>query len=88
VQTDGLENRVREIVSTIFEVPMTEVRPESSPDSIERWDSLGRLVLLVELEQEFGLQLPPEQGERLTSVAAIVAVLEEHEVGITSAQAS
>lgn len=88
MQTDGLENRVREIVSTIFEVPMTEVTAESSPDSIERWDSLGRLVLLVELEQEFGVQLPPEQGERLTSVAAIVQVLEESNVDVSSAQAS
>lgn len=87
MQTDGLSNRVREIVSTIFEVPLAEVTAESSPESIERWDSLGRLVLLVELEQEFGVQLPPEQAERLTSVAAIVSVLEEGDVRMPSAQA-
>ena len=87
MQSDGFSNRVREIVSTIFEVSIEDVTAESSPDTIERWDSLGRLVLLVELEQEFGVQLSPEQAERLTSVAGIIAVLEEDGVRVSSAQA-
>lgn len=87
MQVEGLSSRVREIVSTIFEVALEDVTAESSPDTIERWDSLGRLVLLVELEQEFGVQLPPEQAERLTSVAGIIAVLEEDGVRVPTAQA-
>jgi acyl carrier protein len=87
MQADALSNRVREIVSTIFEVALEDVTAESSPDTIERWDSLGRLVLLVELEQEFSVQLPPEKAERLTSVAGIIAVLEEDGVRAPLAQA-
>jgi acyl carrier protein len=81
-------DRVREIVATIFEVPLAEVTGTSSPESIERWDSLGRLLLLVELEQEFGVQLPPEQAEQMVSVAAIAAILNEYDVPLDSARAS
>jgi acyl carrier protein len=86
VQTNEMFDRVREIVATIFEV--AEVTGTSSPESIERWDSLGRLLLLVELEQEFGVQLPPEQAEQMVSVAAIVAILNEYDVPLDSARAS
>jgi acyl carrier protein len=72
MRNDQLLDRVRGIVATIFDVPQQAVTAESSPDNIERWDSLGRLVLTVELEQEFGIEVPPEQAEQLTSVGAIV----------------
>lgn len=75
MERDRLTARVREIVATIFDLPLEEVTAESSPENIERWDSLGRLVLTVELEQEFGVQVPPEESEQLTSLGAIVAWL-------------
>jgi acyl carrier protein len=72
MQNPQLIERVREIVATIFDVPRETVTAESSPATIERWDSLGRLVLTVELEQEFGVEVPPEQSEQLTTIGAIV----------------
>ena len=70
-----LEERVRHIVATIFDVPPPEVTSETARGGLERWDSLGHLVLVLELEQEFDIQLPPEQVERLNSVAEIAGVL-------------
>lgn len=75
MQNELLMERVLEIVAAIFDVPAAEITAESSPETIERWDSLGRLVLTVELEQEFGVEVLPEQSEWLTSVGAIVAWL-------------
>lgn len=70
-----LEDRVRGIVATIFDVPEDEVTPQTARGGLERWDSLGHLVLVLELEQAFDVQLPPEQVQRLTSVAEIAAIL-------------
>jgi acyl carrier protein len=78
-QEEQLLDRVREIVSSIFDVPLDQVTTESSVETIERWDSLGRLVLTVELEQEFGVVLAPEDAEGLTSVGSIAAWLATHE---------
>ena len=69
--------RTREIVADIFEVPLERVLPESSPDTIETWDSIHHLNLVLALEQEFGIQFSPEEIEQLLSVELIVALLAE-----------
>jgi acyl carrier protein len=83
--SEHLAERVREIVATIFDLPPEAVTSESSPATIERWDSLGRLVLTVELEQEFGVELSPEQTETLTNVGAIVDWLAANDAVATRA---
>jgi acyl carrier protein len=69
--------RTRAIVADIFEVPLERVLPDSSPDTIETWDSIHHLNLVLALEQEFGIQFSPEEIEQLLSVELIVALLAE-----------
>ena len=78
---DSLSLRVCEMAAAVFDLPPGAVTPESSTDTIESWDSLGRLVLVLELEQAFGVELAPEVAEQLTSVRAIVSALVE--LGVT-----
>ena len=68
--------RVKQIISTIFEVPLEKVTLETTPADVEKWDSMGHLMLLLELEQEFDVQIAPEQAEQLTSVQAIVDIVD------------
>jgi acyl carrier protein len=72
--------KVRRILATILDVPSEELTLQSSPASIESWDSLRHLVLAIELEQEFGVSLSPEDMERITSAGAILRLLSEREV--------
>ena len=71
-----LEERLRQIVATVFDTPADQVTLQTSRESLEPWDSLGHLVLVLELEQEFGVQLPPEHVQQLNSVAEIAQILE------------
>lgn len=68
-------DRVCEIVSTIFNVPRNEVNADSSSKTVENWDSMGHLMLILELEQEFDKQFAPEDVEKMYDVATIVKVL-------------
>lgn len=68
---EAVDERVKTIISTIFNTPAEEIGPGSSPETIEAWDSMGHLMLVLELEQEFGIQIPPEEVEKMTSVAAV-----------------
>lgn len=70
-------DRVRRIVADVFGLPIEEIRPDSSPDNIETWDSLQHLNLVLALEQEFGVQFSPEEIEQLLSVELVAALLRE-----------
>lgn len=70
-------DRTRAITADIFGVPVEQVSPQSSPDTIETWDSINHLNLVLALEQEFGIQFTPEEIEQLLSVELIVALLAE-----------
>lgn len=68
-------DRVRRLVSDVFNAPLESVSEDSSPDTVENWDSLQQLNLVLALEQEFAIQLDPEEIEALTDVRAIVAIV-------------
>lgn len=73
--SDAVLNKVRQAVSDVFGVSPADVTAESSPQTIEAWDSMGHLNLMLALEQSFGVQFPPEEIATLTSVADIVRAL-------------
>lgn len=73
----SVHSRVSAIVADLFERPLAEIRPESSPDTIEAWDSLQHLNLVLALEQEFSIQFTPEEIEQLLSVELIAALVAE-----------
>jgi acyl carrier protein len=72
-----IDQRILAIVASIFDVPLARVRPDSSPDNVETWDSLRHLNLVLALEDEFGIQFSPEEIEQLLSVELIDSLVQE-----------
>lgn len=70
-------DRVREIVSNVFLLPLDQVPEDASVNTIEPWDSMGHLLVILELEQAFDRQFSPEQTEEMTSITAIAKVLDD-----------
>ncbi len=68
--------RVKQIIATLFNVDEASLTPASSTEDIAGWDSMGQLMLILELEQQFEIQIPPERAEKLTSISAIISFLE------------
>ncbi|MFC1874297.1 acyl carrier protein [Chloroflexota bacterium] len=77
------EDRLYRIISEVFGVPAAEINNESSPDTIETWDSLSHLNLVLALEEEFGVSLSPEDVMEMLSVQLIRTILAERGVKIT-----
>jgi acyl carrier protein len=74
--TEHLE-RVKQIISTLFNIDEAGLAPDSSADDVLGWDSMGQLMLILELEQQFAIEIPPERGAQLTTIAKIVSFLDE-----------
>lgn len=73
--SEGIKPRIYSIIADVFGVPASKVNEQSSQDSIEGWDSLSHIHLVVALEAEFGVALEPDEALTMTSVAAIHRVL-------------
>jgi acyl carrier protein len=69
-------SRVQGIVADLFSMPVAEITLETSSDTINSWDSLQHLNLMLALEQEFEVQFGPEEIEKSTSVQSIVGLLD------------
>ena len=57
-------------------MPTEEITAESSPETINAWDSTQHLSFVLALEEQFHIQLSPEEIEQMTSVGAITRLLQ------------
>lgn len=76
VLTLAILDQVKSIASDTFAVPIDALAADSSPASIEAWDSIQHLTLVLALEQQFGLHFSPEEIEEMVSLGRIGAMVE------------
>ena len=72
----NVSDQVRTIAADLFGVPADKITPTSTPETIETWDSIQHLNLVLALEEKFGVQLSPEEIEQMKSIADIVKLVE------------
>ncbi len=72
-----MEQRVFTVIAQVVGVPIEEVTLESSPDTIDQWDSLKHMNVIMALEQEFDVQFSEEQIVYLENVELVLETLKE-----------
>ena len=72
-----LEKQIKIIMSAVFEIPEEKIKDDSSTDTIESWDSLKHLKLIVALEEEFNVLFTDDDIIELTNMKHIFRVLSE-----------
>ena len=70
-----IQERVRSVISDVLGVPASSLKPDSSPQTIESWDSVQHLSLVMALEQALGVQFAPEDIEKMKDVASVEALV-------------
>ncbi|MGB8013340.1 MAG: acyl carrier protein [Terriglobales bacterium] len=70
-------DQVRNVASDIFGIPADKITPESSPETIENWDSMQHLNLVLAIEEKFAVQLDPEDIEQMKTIGAVAALVEK-----------
>ena len=72
-----IESRVKYIMSNVFGVPENEINTESSPNTIETWDSMKQIDLVISLEEEFEIELSNEQIVKVLDYKSLLEVIKE-----------
>ncbi len=71
------EERIRDVMSAVFAKSVDEINYDSSPDTIDSWDSLKHLSMVVALEEEFEVHFSDEQTIQMLNYKLVVAVVNE-----------
>ena len=71
-----VEERTRQLVAEVFGLPLDQVSRATSHETVEDWDSLNVLNVLMAVAGEFGVTISPEEAADFVSVEQILAVLE------------
>jgi len=61
-------SRVLEIATDVLQAGVT---PESSPETVESWDSVHHLNLVLALEEEYGFEFSPEEMDQAKTVGSL-----------------
>jgi len=75
--TANVFEQVRSVASDILGIPADKISAVSSPETIESWDSVQHLNLVLALEEKFGVQFEPEDIEQMKNIGAVAALVEK-----------
>jgi len=74
----SVESRVREIIVEQLGVNPEQVTPEAKFVDDLGADSLDTVELVMALEEEFGLEIPDEEAEKIAAVGDAINYIEAH----------
>jgi acyl carrier protein len=74
---ERISERIKNVMSVVFDVPVEEIKDNASHDSISNWDSLRHLNLVIALEEEFEISIPDEEVGNMLNFKLIELVINE-----------
>ena len=77
-KTNNIEERVMDIVVEQFGLDRAKVQPESKFVDDLGADSLETVELVMALEDEFDIDIPDEQAQKITTLKEAIAHIEAH----------
>jgi acyl carrier protein len=69
-------DQIRTMASDLFGVPVDQISAASSAQTLDNWDSIQHLNLVLAVEEKFGLQLSPEEIEQMKTVGDTAKLVE------------
>jgi acyl carrier protein len=72
-----MHDQIKQIMSVIFDVPIDQITDESSPSTIDTWDSLNHMSLVTSLEEEFNVSFSDEEIGDMLNFKLILLILKQ-----------
>ena len=70
-----IKSKVYKILSELFSVSESEITDEVGPGDLAKWDSIGQLRLILELEDQFDIQLSVDDVISINNVRDIINLI-------------
>ena len=76
---DNIADKVKEIIIQNLNVPGENVTPEAKFIEDLGADSLDTVELVMAFEEEFGIEVPDEEAEKITTVKEAIDYIVSHQ---------
>ena len=74
---NNLENRIKNVMAAVFKLTVDTINDNASVDTIESWDSLKHMDLIIALEKEFDITIPDDEVVNMLSFGVILRIVNE-----------
>jgi len=64
-------------MAQVFDVPNESINNDSSPDTIENWDSVNHMNLVLALEQAFSISFEPDEIIEMMNFELILVIFKD-----------
>ena len=71
------EDTLKDVMATVLGIATDSINDDTSMDTVEAWDSIKHMNLVLAIEEEFGVSIPDEDAANITSYPLIRLVLNE-----------
>ena len=77
-----MEEKLKTVISNVFGLTSDKIDESTTMESIEQWDSLKHLELIIAIEEKFGIVLETEEILEITSFTGIKDILRNKRLDI------
>lgn len=72
------DTRLKQVMADVFHIAPATIGDDTSVDTVEKWDSVTHLNLILALEQEFDVSFSEEETVETLNYALVKMALEAH----------
>lgn len=72
-----IEDKIKKAMSGVFGISVDTINDASSPDNIEKWDSLNQMNFVVALEETFDIELTDDEISQMLNFKLIKVIISE-----------
>ncbi|MFC1807524.1 acyl carrier protein [Candidatus Omnitrophota bacterium] len=72
-----MEDKIINVMASVLGVEENQISEDTSPDTVETWDSLQHMNLVAALEEEFKISLSDEEIREMMNYKLIRLIIRE-----------
>ncbi len=71
-------DKLNKILADVLEIEVSAITDQTSPETVQNWDSFNALIIVSELEAKFNVKFTMEEIVAVKNVGDIRAALKRH----------
>jgi len=72
---DEIAANLKQLIADLFRCDVSDLTDMTGPGDIPGWDSLGHVMLMAEIQKQFGSHVPVEDAIDVESIADLAVIL-------------